>query len=234
VEPRFHGAQLDAQDLGGLLQRQPVEVVQDHDALVLLGQLSDPLADDLAELRLLGPLGGQRAGRRGRCARRSRRSATRRGAAVTGANNTGSATRGAATAAARHRHGTCGDAGRHAQTCPAGSLPQPADRRSGRTPSDRSGCGSGRRTPRRRRDRRPGHGAAAPHHSSGWPSTQRLPQRRSSPILRAQVLAPGPSLTDTIQGVALKGSVAVPYVACGAEGCRVGNPTGFRRMRLPG
>ena len=60
VEPRLHGAQLDSEHLGRLLERQPVEVVEDDDALVLLRQRGDALADDLAELRLLGPLGGQR------------------------------------------------------------------------------------------------------------------------------------------------------------------------------
>ena len=60
VEPRLDRPELDAEHLGRLLKGQPMEVVEDNHALVFFGQGCDPLADDLPQLRLLGPLRGKR------------------------------------------------------------------------------------------------------------------------------------------------------------------------------
>ena len=46
VESRLHGAELDAEHLGRLLERQAVEVIEDDDAAVLLRQGRDAVADD--------------------------------------------------------------------------------------------------------------------------------------------------------------------------------------------
>ena len=217
MQPRLHRAELDSEDLGGLLERQAVEVVEDDDALVLLRQRGDPLADDLAELGLLGALGGQRPVVGDGVLARPRRSGSRRGAAATGASSTGSATRGAATAAARRPSGTCGGAGRRARTCPAGSLPQPADRPSAHTPSGRSGCGSGRRTPRRRRGRRPGHGATAPH-PFFWLAVDAAPPAASFVVGSPCAYWPPGSLTHTIPGHPRK-----VQSRCGTSRCNPGS-----------
>ena len=50
VESRLDRAELDTEDLGGLLERQALEVVEDHHAAVLLRQCGDSLSDDLAQL----------------------------------------------------------------------------------------------------------------------------------------------------------------------------------------
>src|SRR6266550_2182865 len=60
MEWRLDGAELDTENLGGLLERQALEVVEDDDAAVLFRQGGYPLPDDLAQLCLLCPLGGQR------------------------------------------------------------------------------------------------------------------------------------------------------------------------------
>src|SRR6185369_5013231 len=61
VEPGLDRAELDPEDLGRLLEREALEVVEDDDAAMLLGQRRDPFADDEAELFLLGTVGRQRA-----------------------------------------------------------------------------------------------------------------------------------------------------------------------------
>jgi hypothetical protein len=60
VQAGLHGPELDAEDLGGLLEREPLEVVQDDDRTMLLGERGDPVPDDRPQLGLLGPLRGER------------------------------------------------------------------------------------------------------------------------------------------------------------------------------
>ena len=195
---------------GGLPERQPLEVVEDDDAAVLLGSAAMPVTDDRAELGLLGLLGGQRPvvgdGWFGGLVDRARVEPAPGQPRVA----RGSATRGAATAAARRR---CGGVWRSLVRARERVLEDllrslPIARQAVRRPVDR-GRGSARRTPRRRRDRRPGHGAAAPH-PCFWNVRRRgasrsVVRRRD---LRAQVVEPpGPLLLNTIQGVARKGSI---------------------------
>ena len=56
VDSALDGPQREPQRVRRLLERPALEVVQDHDRLVLRGQPGDPLADDLAQL---GPLGAR-------------------------------------------------------------------------------------------------------------------------------------------------------------------------------
>ena len=58
MEPRLHRSKADVEQDGRLLERQAVQVVEDDDAAVLLRQAGHAVADDLAQLRLLGALGG--------------------------------------------------------------------------------------------------------------------------------------------------------------------------------